>query len=356
MVLSQRGQVILFTVNLLLIVLICLYLKVPYLISEGFGVATDVEANQNLAAARVISKGLLVERNDSMRVKVKLPQSVIHHIKTFVFFLGHPRSGHSIVASLMDSHPHMVISHEADLFTRLSSGALGTSKREIVNALWRNSRKSKMTGKRAESTGGKGYTLFVDGLYQGTYIDYIDVIGDKKAGTTTEMLAKYPDKWSYVYNELNSVTENWKVIHVIRNPYDNIATILLYLIARKNNFGDFKQSNQSHKIEYDTVKQKIGLYFSHYQAITDARKTYNLDIIEVHNKDLVSDPRGTLLKLCNDLGVICSDDYLEICSNKVFKTESRTRHMIEWTDEQLQIIQNNIEKYTSLRGYSYDSS
>ena len=34
-------------------------------------------------------------------------QEVINHIEKFVFFVGYPRSGHSIVGSLMDAYPHM---------------------------------------------------------------------------------------------------------------------------------------------------------------------------------------------------------------------------------------------------------
>ena len=51
-----------------------------------------------------------------------LPQSVIDQTKTFAFFLGYPHSasGHSIVGTLMDSHPHIVISHEVDVFLKES--------------------------------------------------------------------------------------------------------------------------------------------------------------------------------------------------------------------------------------------
>ena len=52
----------------------------------------------------------------------ELPQTVIDRIKTFVFFVGHTHSGHSIIDSLTDSLPHMVIWHKYDLFAKLVSG------------------------------------------------------------------------------------------------------------------------------------------------------------------------------------------------------------------------------------------
>ena len=99
----------------------------------------------------------------------KLPQSIIDRVKTFVFFVGHSRSGHSIVGSLMDSHPHMVISHEYDLFNKLSGKSpLALNKPTIFNALWKSTKQTIINGFRAKSTNYKGYTLFVDGLYQGS--------------------------------------------------------------------------------------------------------------------------------------------------------------------------------------------
>ena len=134
---------------------------------------------------------------------VKLPQSVIDGVKTYVFFLGHERSGHNIVGSLMDSHPHMVVAHEFSLFHRLSGGTIAPIKSEVFNALWNNTRRS-MGGARAKSTTFKGYTLFVDGLYQGRYVDHIDVIGDKRGGWATEMLATQPNEWSDAFNILKT--------------------------------------------------------------------------------------------------------------------------------------------------------
>jgi len=343
-IMNQRVRIGLVIIILLLAVLLCLYFEIPtHIIAKRF----ETPGDEELPDPHETSPGQSLEN---------LPQSVIDGVKTFVFFLGHPHSGHSIVASLLDSHPHMVISHEADLFTKLSRGSLAPTKSEVFNAIWNNTKTTIVDGKRAGST-LKGYTLLVDDLYQGKYEDYIDVIGDKKAGSTTMMLQRQPDKWSNVFNNLKSLigTMTLKVIHVIRNPYDNIATNLMYSFNTKIEFRDAKQSNETFEVDADRIERKIENYFLCHQAIMDAEKTYNLDIIKIHGKDLISDPRGTLMKMCNYLEVTCSNNYLEICSNVVFKTESRTRYLIKWTDEQLKMIQQNIEKFTSLKGYSFGS-
>ena len=286
-----------------------------------------------------------------------LPSGVINGVKAFVFFLAYSRSGHSIVASLMDSHPHMVISHEFDLFNKLVNGYLVPNKSDIFNELWENTRESIIyDGWRAEGTSSKGYTLFVDGLYQGRYVDHIDVIGDKKGLITVEMLLKNPYEWSVAFNILKSLNTTLKVINVIRNPFDNIATSVLYrAVVRHNEFAGIKESNTTYNISSELIMTEISRYFSCHNATVNAGKEFNLDTIEIHSKDLISDPKGTLLRICNSLAVTCSDDYLEICSSKIFKMESRTRQLVQWTEEQLQTIQQNIDMYSNLKGYNFDS-
>ena len=189
---------------------------------------------------------------------------------------GHSRSGHSIVGSIMDSHPNMVIASEVDVFARLSDGSLVPTKAEIFNALWVNSKETIINGLRSKYAKGKGYDLYVDGLYEGRYVDHIDVIGDKKGGITTQMLAAEPDKWSHIYNILKSLNVSIKVIFVIRNPYDNIATGAFYGF-NPNNIGIIKQSNNTYNIDPAIIQRNIVRYFLYHQAIVDAKKKYNLD-------------------------------------------------------------------------------
>ena len=284
---------------------------------------------------------------------IKLPQSVIDGVKTFVFFVGHPCSGHSIVASLLDSHPHMVVSHEFTLFQKLSTGSLAPTKQVIFNELWNFDRRNMQWLKTHNI---KGYTLMVDGLYEGKYVDHIDVMGDKRGDLTVQLFIDHPSNWSRVYDTLRSLNLTMKVIHVIRNPYDNIASHVFLSDAKKYHaFKAIKHSNRAYTFNSNHTAKSIKMYFQYHQAIVSIKEKYNLDIIEVHGKDLVSDPKGTLSRLCDQIGITCSDDYLEKCSKKVYKTESRTRRLVKWPEAQLELIEQNIKKYSCLEGYTFDS-
>ena len=348
---------------LLILVPLCLYFAVPSFVSEHFTVTYGAEElpfprQQELVVknSRNVDEPVHRDQTDQnkkqpeLKSKLELPKYVIDHIKTFVFFLGFAHTGHSIVGSLMDSHPHMVISHEVDIFTKLSQGLLAPTKTAIFNTVWKNTVETIIHGTRAQNN--KGYNLTVNNLYEGSYVDHIDVIGDKKGGGTTGMLRKQPEQWLSVFNILKTLNVTLKVILVFRNPYDTIASNVL---LAKPNYASIKQSNTTIGANPDRINSVINHYFSYLQAIMNAKKTYNLDIIEIHGKDLILDPRGTLSKLCNDLGVICYNNYLDVCSKKIYKTESRTRRLIKWNIGSLKMMKQNIKKYSSLKGYSYDS-
>ena len=349
-----------------LLISLYVYCTIPTFVGEHFGdvsVYDDKLPSQAELQRAEPSRGLKADKthnSSSIPAKPnlkgggpKLPQNVIDRVKTFVFFLGYPHSGHSIVGSLMDSHPHMVISHEADLFTKLSKGVIAPTKTAIFNAIWENTLGTIIHGIRAENN--KGYNLTISNSYEGKYVDHIDVIGDKKGGTTVYLLMKQPKRWSDVFNSIKALNITIMVILVHRNPYDIVASTYLMAHYSLPKFASIKKANTSVKTNAGQVNGWISDFFSYLKAIVNAEKAYNLDMIEIHGKDLISDPKGTLLKLCNDLGVACSENYLEICANKIFRTESRTRYLIKWTDENLKTMKENIGKYSSLKDYSFDS-
>ena len=130
--------------------------------------------------------------NISLKQFSPLSSSDVEQVETFIFFLGHARSGHSIVGSILDAHSHVILAHEANLFLTLNEDLSSkrpqyNNKSVIFNALWKNSFDSSTSGLRTEEGKAhkKGYTLAIDGLYQGTFVAPIQVIGDKSGGHTT---------------------------------------------------------------------------------------------------------------------------------------------------------------------------
>jgi len=283
-----------------------------------------------------------------------LPKSVIDGVKTFVYFIGHARSGHSIVGSVLDGHPHIVISHESKIFKRLIKIPYAANKSYIYNTIWSSAFLSANTGIRTAGANGKGYTLAVNGLYQGTYESYIDVIGEKKGDLTTEMFLYSPTQLKKVIDKLNTALGlPLKVFHVIRNPFDNIATTVLYDNFRDSQIGKAKRYKGVYAFNTSLVDKEIEKYFRYYQGIENAKKMFRFDLMVIHGKDFVADPRTMIIKMCNFLEVHCSDNYLDISSKKIFSSESKTRHKIKWEGYQILRVQSYIKKFSNLKRY-YD--
>ena len=289
-----------------------------------------------------------------------LPPEVINGIKTFVFFIGIARSGHSIVAALLDSHPHIVISDELDVFNKVLNHR-HVNRSSLFNQIWYNSCAKAVTpdaNANIHST-SKGYSLAIDGLYQGSYQSYIDVIGDKIGGVTIKTFMADPKLFESQLNKLNTLTKlRVKVLHVIRNPYDNIATIVTYRYFkfRQSKVVKIKNSDGKLNTSSELIDEVIKYYFDLYEASEVMRQQYNLDTMDVHGKDLIINPRATVVKMCDFLQVSCSDDYLSVVSRKIFHDESKTRYKLTWTDEQISRIKDNIQKFSSLTQYlNFDS-
>jgi len=286
-----------------------------------------------------------------------LPQSIMNKIKSYLYFIGHASSGHSIVGSILDSHPHIVVSHEFDVIDKLNSLS---NKLLLFNGIWKSSCTA-ITGKgwRSKTTNFKGYTLAIDNLYQGAYQSHIDVIGDKRGDMTVKLYMKDRDEFETTFRNLSSIVKlPMKVIHVIRNPYDNIGTQALFghEITAHINIKTLKNSDHAQFVDPKLVDKCLVEYFDFYKAIEEMKVKYNLDVLEVHGKDLIADPKKVLTMLCDFLQVNCPSHFLTVCADKIFPKESKTRYKLKWSNEQIKTVKNNINRYPNLHRYlDFDS-
>ena len=281
-----------------------------------------------------------------------LPLSVSNGVKTFVFFIGIGRSGHSIVASILDSHPHMVVSNELNLFKMLNTSWCATADKSFLfNQIWNRSYIQATTSLKDPS---KGYTLAIDGLYQGSYVSRIDVIGDKMGGSTAALFLSDPARFERHLTKLRSLLNiPIKVFHVIRNPYDNIATKSLHMAFKLqySKFAAVKRDNISVTINDKLIDQQIAQYFQFYNASEALRRTYKMDMMELHNMDLITNPKAVIREMCHFLSVHCSNEYLNAASNKVFNDQSKTRYNVKWKNKQILLVKQNIQKFETLHRY-----
>ena len=182
---------------------------------------------------------------------ITLPAQVIAGVKKFVFFVGYSRSGHSIVGTLMDAHPHVIIPHEFMLFQNFRS------LNRVPDSLWRDNlynllyKKSAVSADKIRANPIKGYILGVTGLSQGTYDSYVEVIGDKSGSMTTSEYISSKRNFISNYKKLKGVVSvPVCVIHVVRNPFDMIATGVIINEKGNEGYGLMKKDSETTKTSY----------------------------------------------------------------------------------------------------------
>ena len=106
------------------------------------------------------------------------------HVNTIVFFIGYPRSRHSLLGSLLDAHPHMVISDETMAFNRWKARTDQWMQHSIYayyDTMFRASHRAVSHGRRSRVFNdtvvnkSSAYGYYVPNQWQGAFDTYIEV-------------------------------------------------------------------------------------------------------------------------------------------------------------------------------------
>lgn len=277
-------------------------------------------------------------------------------VQAFVMFIGYKRSCHSLVAALLDAHPEIVISpgyQVIEKWEQYQSPELKEKRMQkyrLFYDLHQYSLEHAMFLKRASSERCLmeefKYNYHIPSLWQGGFQHRIKVIGDRKGKDTALALM---DKMS-VLDEIREVIQvPIKLIHVIRNPFDNIATMMLHAVESRHAVrgGGLKIDN----------KEELDRAIEHYFELADATQFVKLlckdAVIDIPAHEMLLRPKETLKKLCDHLGVSCPKNYVEKC-REILRAPSVTRDKVLWTKQQIERVTKMMKDYHFLQEYSFD--
>ena len=250
------------------------------------------------------------------------------YLQSFCLFIGYPRSGHSLVGSVLDAHPDAAIAHELNVLRLVRNK---TTREELFERLLEN------TARHADRTRkASGYKYAVEGQWQGA-LRTLRVIGDKTGSKSTRQAGRHP----LVLPELQEIVRlPLKMIHVTRNPYDMVARIALMT----------KDGVQERSVPKSTA-------FVRRLASTNQRiiETGDYEVLTVRQESLVHEPRENLRAICEFLDLTAEDDYLEACAALVFDSPHHTRELVAWSDEEKAAVERLVERYAFFSGYSWES-
>lgn len=239
-------------------------------------------------------------------------------------FVGYPRTGHSLIGSLLDAHPNIVIAHELDAL-KLFQG--GFSRQQVFHLLLENSKKTATAG-RTHS----GYSYAVPNQWQGRF-KTLQVLGDKKGATSAMRFYRDGGLLDFVKNK---IATELKFVHVIRNPYDVLATM-----ARRS--------------PRKTLDTHIDVFFKLCVSIEMLKNHVRpAQMFDMRLESFIEDPKAQLEGLCSFFGVEANNRYLEDCARIVFKSPKKSRFDIQWGRESVAKVSERMETFSFLSGYSYD--
>jgi hypothetical protein len=256
-----------------------------------------------------------------------------NEINKYVMFVGYPRSGHSLIGAILDAHPNIILSHELDVLNLVQHTR---SKKTIFSMIIARSEWFARKG-----CVWRGYVYKVPNQWQGKYTA-LKVIGDKKGGASSKRLGSNSD----LLLEIKDIVQKEMVlIHVIRNPFDNITTR-----ARGG-------SHVMREVNDELLLATIEEHFRDVEIISKIKKESKFPMLDIYNENFIADPKSEIKKMCNFLGVDNIDEnYLSDCASIVFASPKKTRNQINWKPEFIELVQKQINKYDFLKGYSYYTS
>ena len=133
-------------------------------------------------------------------------------LESFCFFIGYSRSGHTLIGTALNAHPEVVISHELDAVRYVRHGF---RRAQLFSLILQRDQHFGTMGRT-----WSGYTYDIPDQFQGRYVR-LRVLGDKRARSSALQIAGQPHLLDRLRREVGVPI---KVLHVTRNPFDNIAT------------------------------------------------------------------------------------------------------------------------------------
>jgi hypothetical protein len=286
-------------------------------------------ANQSLIE-QVRSKARLVQSYIRSYRWARQKAEHFQDIQHYCLFVGHARSGGSLLGGLVDAHPSAVIADEVDIFPYIEAGF---EREQVFHILLERSQYQASQG-RSKAGREKQHSFFVTGQWQGRY-ETLQVIGNRKAGISTQQLRQNPN----LYNQLRRLLGekiNLKVIFSVRNPFDTVSTM--------------------HIRSGRDLVSGIDAYFSNCETIGELRKSLpSTDFLAVRHETLLANPANELRQICGFLGLPALPDYIQACSGILYRAPSHTRNKVSWSPELIETVNARIGQYEFLQGYSFEA-
>jgi hypothetical protein len=239
-------------------------------------------------------------------------------------FAGYPRSGHTLVASILNAHPNIICSNQQYIMNDISGDIeFNLAKINILDKIQSGNYKTRWN--------------------QNAYIDpckkeELLVIGDKTGHRTVEHLISTPEDLDY-FKKIIPWPIKW--IHVVRNPFDNLATWT-------------KKNYESRKLKAN-IGTEFDIVFERYTALNDKIKELKEteDVLTINHERVIRFVDKTLDELCLFLDIEKRAVWRSKIIKVLWKDPRITRRAIKWSPQDRVKVLKLTKKYPWLLGYDF---
>lgn len=274
--------------------------------------------------------------------------------ESFVQFVGFPRSGHSLVGSILDAHPEAVVAHELDAMGLIARGVSGA---DVCALVARNSAAFSRNGRT-----WNGFAYAIPGRH-GAPDPSARVFGDKKGDWVTRHVAADP---ALIETARHRMGRPCKWILVVRDPMDNVATMSLRrgrvydrlrieCPDRRSFRAALAEAQASGEIADSVVDAELDTYADMARAVEAMKARIDpADWHEIRYERFVRQPADGIAALFDFLDLPMPDGFVADAESLVEPSGRRSRDRVRWRADQRQRIADLVAQTSFLEGYDPD--
>ena len=216
------------------------------------------------------------------------------NIKKYLFTIGAPRSGTTMLGYILNSHPNILISNESRVLNKIFE-----KKYEFNKAI----RMSNINAYN-EYIGIKKNNLTIQSKWKDLNINNfflkknVTVSGDKKSGSNSVLYKKFKFKFE------KFIKNNGKInfLVIIRNPYDSAKSLL-----------------KSHKHEAKNIREAIKIIIERNSYAFKLKERFPDRVKIIYYENFLSNPQKNMIGICKFLKIKTNQkwfNFLILISNK----------------------------------------
>lgn len=251
-------------------------------------------------------------------------------LERYCAFVGQPRSGHSVLGTLINAHRHALVSHNLDALRYVR---LGLRPNDLFRLVLERDRAFAASGRKW----GR-YSYELPGQWHG-YYDEIRVVGDKRAGATSRHLEQEPALLRELPARLGLPVT---LIHHVRNPWDNVASIWQWDLTRRGR----------------SLRAVAEAWLARSEAAARglAEAGSAVRLVRTHQEELTRDPRALVARVLEGLSLPADAAYLDACVRFVERKPRHTRHEVRWPAGLVAAIGEHAARCDFLAHYRFEST